>query len=81
MPEEIDQIQSFIENLTQTVIALSPQLIAAVIILTLGFLFWVLVVENSSRDLRQAEYRRYACPLLRQLPEGDNPFALHRNRC
>jgi len=39
MPEEIDQIQSFLENLTQTIIALSPQLIAAAIILTLGFLF------------------------------------------
>ena len=39
MPEEIDQIQSFIENLTQTVIAISPQLIASVVILTLGFLF------------------------------------------
>lgn len=39
MPEEIDQIQSFFENLTQTVIALSPQLIAAAIILTIGILF------------------------------------------
>ena len=39
MPEEIDQIQSFLEKLTQTAIALSPQLIVAAIILTLGFLF------------------------------------------
>ena len=39
MPEEIDPIQSFLEKLTQTAIALSPQLIVAAIILTLGFLF------------------------------------------
>ena len=39
MPEEIDQILSYTENLTQTVMAISPQLIAAAIILALSFLF------------------------------------------
>ncbi len=39
MPEEIDQIQSLVETLTQRLIDLSPSLIAAAIILLIGFIF------------------------------------------
>ncbi len=39
MPEEIDQLQSFVEKLTQRLIDLSPQLIAATFILIIGLLF------------------------------------------
>ena len=39
MPEEIDQIQALIEKITNTLIDYSPQLIAAALILTIGFLF------------------------------------------
>lgn len=39
MPEEIDQIQSFVETLTQKLIDYSPQLIAAFVIMVIGFIF------------------------------------------
>ena len=39
MPEEIDQLQSLVESLTQKLIDYSPQLIAASIIVIIGFVF------------------------------------------
>ncbi len=39
MPEEIDQIQSFVETLSQRLIDLSPDLLAATAILVIGFVF------------------------------------------
>jgi small conductance mechanosensitive channel len=39
MPEEIDQIQSLLQKLTEKLIAISPQLIAATIILVIGIFF------------------------------------------
>lgn len=39
MPEEIDQLQSFLETLTQRLIDHSPQIIAATVILFIGLIF------------------------------------------
>lgn len=39
MPEELDQIQSLLQKLTEKLIAISPQLIAATIIMVIGIFF------------------------------------------
>lgn len=39
MPEELDQIQSLLQKLTEKLIAISPQLIAATVIMVIGIFF------------------------------------------
>ncbi len=54
MPEELDQLQSLLAKLTEKLIAISPQLIAATIILIIGFFFGASI---SRLVLRMCEKR------------------------